>query len=43
MELDQLEIQEAEQLENLFESSAIKFNKLKHAYFKTILRKVKHI
>ena len=39
MELDQLEIQEAEQLENLFESSAIKFNKLKHAYFKSYIKK----
>ncbi|MFZ1518662.1 MAG: hypothetical protein WAU11_07800 [Ignavibacteriaceae bacterium] len=39
MELDQLEIQEAEQLENLFESSAIKFNKLKHAYFKNYIKK----
>ena len=39
MDLEQLEIQETEQIENLFESSAIKFNKLKHAYFKNFIKK----
>ena len=38
MELAQLEIQESEQIEELFESSAIKFNKLKHNYFKNYLK-----
>ncbi|MBK7632431.1 MAG: hypothetical protein IPJ23_17355 [Ignavibacteriales bacterium] len=39
MDLEQLEIQETEQLENLFESNAIKFNKFKHTYFKNYLGK----
>jgi len=39
MDLEQLDIQEAEQLENLFESSAIKFKKLKHTYFKNYINK----
>lgn len=39
MDLEQLDIQEAEQLENLFESSALRFNKLKHTYFKNFISK----
>lgn len=39
MDLDQLEILETKQIENVFESSAIKFNKLKHAYFKNFINK----
>lgn len=39
MDLEQLEIQETELIESLFESSAIKFNKLKHAYFKNFINK----
>ena len=38
MDLEQLDIQEAEQLENLFESSALRFNKLKHTYFKNFIK-----
>jgi len=39
MDVEQLDIKEAEQLENLFESSALRFNKLKHTYFKNYLNK----
>ena len=39
MDLEQLDIQEAEQLENLFESNALSFNKLKHTYFKNYIKK----
>lgn len=39
MYVEQLDIKEAEQLENLFESSALRFNKLKHTYFKNYLNK----
>jgi hypothetical protein len=39
MELEQLEIQETGQLENLYEINAVKFNKLKHLYFKDFLKK----
>ena len=39
MELEQLEIQDTVQLENLYESNAVKFNKLKHTYFKDFLKK----
>ena len=39
MDVEQLDIQEAEQLENLFDSSAITFNKLKHTYFKNYINK----
>ncbi len=38
MYLEQLENQETEQIENLFESSAIQFNKLKHTYFKNFIK-----
>jgi len=39
MELEQLEILETKQLENLYEGNAVKFNKLKHTYFKDFLNK----
>jgi hypothetical protein len=39
MYVEQLDIKEAEQLENLFESSALSFNKLKHTYFKNYIRR----
>ena len=39
MYVEQLDIKEAEQLENLFESSALRFNKLKHTYFKSYINK----
>ena len=39
MELEQLEIQETAQLDNLYNSNAVKFNKLKHTYFKDFLKK----
>ena len=39
MELEQLEIQETDQSENLYQNYAVKFNKLKHTYFKDFLRK----
>ncbi len=39
MELERLEIQETLQLENLYESDAIKFNKLKHTYFIDFFKK----
>ena len=39
MYVEQLDIKEAEQLENLFESSALRFNKLKHTYFKNFINK----
>jgi hypothetical protein len=39
MDLEQLEIKETEQLANLFESSAIKFNKFRHTYFKNFINK----
>lgn len=39
MDLEQLEIQEPDLLENKFEIDAIKFNKLKHLYFKDLIKK----
>lgn len=39
MDLQQLEIQEVEQIENLYERGAIKLNKLKHTYFKNYIKK----
>ncbi len=39
MNLEQLDILETEQLEESFENSAIKFNKLKHTYFKDFIKK----
>ncbi|MDP2365604.1 MAG: hypothetical protein Q8M94_17785, partial [Ignavibacteria bacterium] len=39
MDLEQLEIQETELLENFYQSNAVKFNKLKHTYFKDFLKK----
>ena len=39
MDLEQLEIQEPDLLENKFEIDAIKFNKLKHLYFKDFIKK----
>ena len=39
MNLEQLDIQETQQLEESFENSAIKFNKLKHTYFKDFIKK----
>jgi urease gamma subunit len=43
MYVEQLDIKEAEQLENLFESSALRFNRLKHNYFKNYINKTKLI
>jgi hypothetical protein len=40
MDLQQLEIQEVEQIENLYERGAIKLNKLKHTYFKNYIKKI---
>lgn len=39
MYVEQLDIKETEQLENLFESSALRFNKLKHTCFKNFINK----
>ncbi len=39
MELEQLEIPEIEKFDNQFEVDAIKFNKLKHNYFKNFIKK----
>jgi hypothetical protein len=40
MELEQLEIQEAEKLENLFESSALSLTNLNTIILKILLRKM---
>jgi len=39
MPFEQLEIQKTKQSENLFEDTAVQFNKLKHAYFKSFINK----
>lgn len=39
MDLEQLEILETPEIDNVFESNAIKFNKFKHTYFKNFINK----